>query len=88
MTGERISVGDTTPAVLVDAQHGPVRAVVRIPGALTDPAYLGGSGVTADDGIELPANGDWLPVTVSQGDKLYAICASTLSTTIHVLATG
>lgn len=85
MQSRQVAVDDTG-AELVTADRGPKNVLVVIPGALSTEAYIGGSGVTASNGMHLPPDGViYGPIPVRQNDSLHAICQSTESTTVHVL---
>lgn len=76
----RVAVDDTRDEVASARDSG--SQVVKNKG--TNPVYLGDVTVTDTTGFEL-APGETVVVHLAGEDKLYGICASGLSTTLHKL---
>lgn len=91
MIGSAQVAVDDSPAVLLsstaaEAVGGVVGQHVAITSCDVD-IYLGGSGVTEETGALLPA-GTPFAMDLERGEQLYAICASGVSGTAHVLRSG
>lgn len=76
----RVSVNDTVDEVASARDSG--SQLIKNKGS--DPVYLGDSAVTSSTGFELAA-GEAVVVHLSGEDKLYGICATGQSVTLHKL---
>lgn len=79
VTSGQVAVGSTATALNTAGAGQHLVLVAQSTGV-----FVGGSGVTTSDGLELP-NGTPLAVQVDPGDVLFAVHAT--SATVHVLGT-
>jgi hypothetical protein len=89
--GKQVAVGNSTPArlttVATDYNSGQ-SGLIRNRGSVA--VFVGGSDVTASGanaGFQLDA-GEAIPMDLFDGEVPYGICASSQTSTVHVLESG
>ena len=84
ITSNQVTVTDVATLIIAGTVAG---AQAHIMNHGSEAVYLGGSTVTAVNGVKLIAN--WIhPINLSPGSALYAICSSGKSVTVSYMLTN
>lgn len=83
--GTQVAVGHSTPVAVASQETAIASMQVTIRNKGSKACFLGGPDVTSSTGYELDTTDGPVQMSLGSSGSLYAICAGTDTTTLHVL---